>query len=325
MAAYDVFLRRKRDAWVMQKLGCFSVDREGSDAQAMKQASATLRQGRYGLTLFPEGNVYLQNDLITPFHDGAAMLALRAARELAKEGRRVLVVPVSIKATYTADVRPTVTECVDRVAAAVDAEDESGADMLHRLRWVGVAALRRNLRRRGMEIDAQLDLPDLIEASAGEVLQRLEDKIGIEAKPNDTLIDRVRKARRAIHQVRADPERVADHESATVWADEAMLAFRIASYRGDYVRSNPTVDRFAETVQKLTEDVFSVVQPPLGPRCAFVRFAEPIDTSEYLESFSAKARVAVQDLTARLEQTVQTGIDALNADNPHPGGKPWSS
>ena len=323
MVAYDVFLRGKRDAWIMQKLGCFSVDREGSDAQALQQAAATIREGRYALTLFPEGNVYLQNDLVTPFHDGAAMLALRSARELAEQDGRVLLVPVSIKLTYTTDVRPTVTQCLDRVAAAVDVEDETERDMLPRLRRVGAAALLRNLGRRGLAIEAELELPELIEVAAGEVLQRLEDKIGIEARSQDTLIDRVRKARRKIHQVRSDPERVADHESAAVWADEAMLAFRIASYRGDYVQSNPTLDRYAETVEKLNEDVFSALQPPLGPRCAYVRFASPIDTGEYLASFKNKARVAVRDLTARLEQSVQSGIDALNVQNPHPGGQPW--
>jgi 1-acyl-sn-glycerol-3-phosphate acyltransferase len=329
MAAYDVFLRSRWDAWVMQKLGCFSVDREGSDAQAMKQAARTIRQGRFGLTLFPEGNVYLQNDLVTPFHDGAAMLALRAARQLAADSHRVLIVPVSIKVTYSSDVIPAVIRRLDQVATAVDAQEKGTAqgdtDMLDRLRRVGVAALRRNLCHRGLPIDADLDLSDLIEATAGDVLQRLERKIGIEARPDDSLIDRVRKARRAIHRVRSDPDRLADHESAAVWADEAMLAFRIASYRGDYVQSRPTVDRFAETVEKLAEDVFSAAQPPLGPRRAFVHFSAPIDTAEYLDSFRKKARVAVQDLSARLERTVQAGVDGLNAANPHPGGRPWAA
>ena len=54
MAAYDVFLRNERTARIMQRLGAFSVDREGSDAKAMKQALATLADGRHALTIFPE-------------------------------------------------------------------------------------------------------------------------------------------------------------------------------------------------------------------------------------------------------------------------------
>lgn len=38
MAAYDVFLRSKRQAWIMQKMGVFSIDREGSDRRAMSAA-----------------------------------------------------------------------------------------------------------------------------------------------------------------------------------------------------------------------------------------------------------------------------------------------
>ncbi len=62
MAAYDVFLRGRMDAWVMQKLGAFSVDREGSDQRAMKEAAGILAKGKHALTIFPEGNVYLRND-----------------------------------------------------------------------------------------------------------------------------------------------------------------------------------------------------------------------------------------------------------------------
>jgi len=90
MAAYDVFLRSRADAFVMQRLGAFSVDREGSDARAMKTALDVLDKGLHALTIFPEGNVYLENDRVTPFNDGAAFIALRAAHKLKEQGHRVL-------------------------------------------------------------------------------------------------------------------------------------------------------------------------------------------------------------------------------------------
>lgn len=323
MAAYDVFLRRRRDAWVMKRLGCFSVDREGSDAKAMTQASTILRDGRRPLTIFPEGNVYLLNDLVTPFHDGAAMLALRAAKELAKASRRVLVVPVSIKASYTEDVRENVRRLLGTVASAVECQIDEQFDMPNQLKQVGLTALRRNLRHRGIEVDDWLELSALIETAGGRVLEQLEAKIQIKPKPKDSLIDRVRQARRTIHQVRTDSDRPADQEAAATWADQAMLAFRIASYRGDYVRSNPTIDRIAETVQKLAEDVLSQEARPLGARRAFVRFGEPIDTGEHLESFQQKARVAVRALTEQVETRVQEGIDECNRTNACMGGEYW--
>ncbi|MEN9021573.1 MAG: 1-acyl-sn-glycerol-3-phosphate acyltransferase, partial [Verrucomicrobiales bacterium] len=64
MAAYDVFLRSKLQAWVMQHAGCFSVNRDASDSRSMREAIRILLENRYGLTLFPEGNVYLMNDRV---------------------------------------------------------------------------------------------------------------------------------------------------------------------------------------------------------------------------------------------------------------------
>ena len=102
-----------------------------------------------------------------------------------------------------------------------------------------------------------------------------------------------------------------------------MLAFRIASYSADYVASRPTIDRFGETIEKLAEDIYAQVQPPLAPRLAFVHFGAPIDLSDYLDSFTRRTRAAVRKLTEACEAAVQAGVDDLNNQNPHPGGRLW--
>lgn len=320
MAAYDIFLRSRLNRWALQRLGSFSVDREGSDPKAIGEARATLVEGRYALTIFPEGNVYLRNDEVTPFHEGAAMIALRSARELSKNGVRAYAVPVSIKVTYLDDVREKVYVTLAKLAKAVQAKDGAEGDPLDRIRSVGVAALKRNLRHRGIDVPERDDLPGLIEASAESVLLALEKKMHLEPRKNESLIDRVRRARRVIHQIRLDAEQAADHRAAELWANEAMVAFRIVSYRGDYVALKPTLDRYAETVEKLAEDVYARMPETFGPRHAFVRFARPVNLADHLESFGRKAREATRSLTERLEGAVQEGLDGLNAANPHPGG-----
>ena len=68
-------------------------------------------------------------------------------------------------------------------------------------------------------------------------------------KADDELTSRVRKIRSAIHQVLSDPEQTIDHDVAAGWAKEAILAMRILNYRNPYTVEQPTLDRFAETVQ----------------------------------------------------------------------------
>jgi len=322
MAAYDVFLRSRLDAYVMTRLGAFSVDREGSDSRAMKCAAAVLAAPGRALTIFPEGNVYLENDRATPFHDGPAFMALRAQKEAGNQP--IYTVPVSIKTTHLTDIRPQLKQRIVRLAAAVEADITAAATPLDALRCIGVVALRRNLTLRGLEAFECEELRPMIEQAADAVLTALEKKLRVETKPGEPLIDRVRKCRRLIHEVRTAPARVADHAAAATWADEAMLAFRIVSYSGAYVAEKPTVDRLAETTEKLIEDVERRMIAPFGDRRALVRFSDPIDLRPYLAG-DAKLRVAVRSLTADLESAVQRGLDALNAANNAAGAELWES
>jgi hypothetical protein len=322
MAAYDVFLRRRLDAFVMQRLGAFSVDREGSDKQAMDFALKTLTDDGLPLIIFPEGNVYLQNDVVTPFHDGAAHLALKATKAQGSAGRRVVIVPVSIKVTHSMDVRPQLVAGMRDLAQRLDRPLPAGAPPLEALTDLGLAALRRNLKQRGLPAPEGETLAHLIEHAAGLVLSRLEQKLELAPRPRDTVIDRVRRTRRVIHEVRIDPQRVADHAAAATWADEAITAFRIASYSGGYVRQRPTIDRFAETIEKLREDVENRLLPPVGRRVALVRFAAPIDVA--VATAELRQREAVRALTEATESAVQAGVDALNAANRSPGAAAWA-
>lgn len=321
MAAYDVFLRGKLDAWVMQRLGAFSVDREGADNRAIKQAMMCLTDLHKPLVIFSEGNVYLRNDRVTPFHDGAAFLALRAVKELAGQDYRVVCVPLSIKATYTTNVRPAFAKLLADLAAKLDIALNPRQSPAHAVRDVGMASLLRNLKQRGIDAPKAATLAELIDVSADAVLRKLEAKLDITPKAKDTITDRVRAARRIIHEVRSDPDRAVDHAAATGWADEAMLAFRIASYAPDYVAGRPTVDRVCETIEKIWEDLHRKMLPPQGKRHVVVRIGKPVAVDDTYTSL--KMRQGVERLSGDVERSVQAGIDAINEANHSEGGKMW--
>ncbi|MBC8325214.1 MAG: 1-acyl-sn-glycerol-3-phosphate acyltransferase [Verrucomicrobia subdivision 3 bacterium] len=321
MAAYDVFERDAKVAWVMQRMGAFSVDRDGSDRQSLKEAVRSVIDGRYALTIFPEGNVYFMNDRVTPFLDGPAYIAMKAQQEL-KEGGCIFAVPVSIKVSHVTDVRPRLREMLAAMAAVLDVEIDSDGDIVVEVHRVGIAMVERNLKMRGfLPLNPDYnDLPGLLRASTELILEKLEHKIGITPKAGADLMDRIRGARREIHKVRTSAAREIDHSVAATWADEAILAFRILSYAGNYLSENPTLDRVGETIEKMREDLYSRDFPPYGERIARVRLGEPIDVSEQLAA-AAKPREAMAGLTVDFEKGVQAGLDELNATNPHPGGE----
>ncbi len=311
MAAYDVFLRGNLQAWFMQAIGCFSIDREGSDKQAMNCAIDILMSGDQALTIFPEGNVLLMNDRVTPFLGGAAFIGMRAQKKLGAD-KPIYAVPVSMHFSHLACCRSIVMLQIDELESALGLESSEGQDARNRMRHVGIHLLSRNLRQRGYlpPSAGEEDLNQLLENSAVQIIERIEEKIELQPS-TDTPIERIRRVRAAIHQIRIDEERKIDHRVAATWADEAILALRILGYSSDYLSESPTLDRHCETLEKLREDLAEKILKPVGDRGVVVQFGEPINLADHL---SAKnSRKALADLTSQFEQSVQSGLDEISA------------
>ena len=328
MAAYDVFLRSRLTRFVMQRMGAFSVDRDGSDRRPMQQALDTLVKGDYPLVIFPEGNVYLTNDRVTPLMDGAAFMAVKAQEALDKagDGGRVRIVPVGIKASHATDARDAVSKRLAALAKPLGLEVDLRADPSGALLAVGRAGLVRSLEQRGLPMPAVEgsngveQLAAMAEAAADAVLDRLEPKLGIASKADSPASQRIVAARRAIHAVRSDPQREMDHAAAATWADEAMLALRLASYTVGYAHEKPTLDRVSETVEKIEEDLLNRMPRPMAPRKAMVCFGKPIDVSAWTAR-KLKKRDLLASLTSEAESAIQGLVDEANAANRLPGSE----
>jgi 1-acyl-sn-glycerol-3-phosphate acyltransferase len=322
MAAYDVFLRSSFDSWVMQRTGTFSVDRDSGDLQAMKTAVETLVDGKYGLSIFPEGNVYFMNDRVQPFMEGAAYIAMKAQKTLGID-TTVWVVPVSIKATHLHDQRAAVKESYEGLAAQAGTELATAGPWCDTVKHLGMKLLKHRLESLGFpseHLDAG-NVAQSLEKSAVLVIENLERDLDQKPKPKDTLADRIRKLRRSIHQIRIDPKKLAATPQAEQWADNAMFVLRILSYSGGYLEDKPTLDRFAETADKLNEDFMSQLNPPIGDRKIFTRLSEPIALSAYLDDYKTSMRSTLDELTRTFENRIQYGLDAINLMNPCKGGK----
>ncbi len=323
MAAYDVFLRGKACAWMMQRHGAFSIDREGSDKQSMKEAIRILKEGEYAMTIFPEGNVYLNNDRVTPFMEGAAFVSLRAQKELG-EGKPIYAVPISFKMSYLDDIRELVKQKMDEVAGMAGVQVEGCESALEELQQIGRALLGERMKECQHLPDEEEDWQMQFEGCSQRVIAALEEKMGLEVKNASDLTGRIRRIRAAIHHIRireVEEERngAEGTDQMRRWADEAILAFRTLTYATPYVAELPSLDRFAETTQKMTEDYTGKSAQPLGGRSAMVHVGEPVNLAEVLDHNGGKLRSAVSELTAELEEAVQGGIDQLLASNKHAG------
>lgn len=316
LTAWQVFAQV---GWLAQQIlrhhGCFSIDREGTDLRAFKQALEVLREREHPLVVFPEGEVYHLNDRITPFREGAASIALSAAR---KSPRPICVVPCAIKYEYAEDPMPQLLALMDRLEDAIHwrpRPDLPLADRIYRFAE-GALALKEIEKLGGTGSGSVKErLAKLLDG----VLDQLEARNGLQQLDRG-VPERVKELRRTIlhklaelrgedeegnaaHDVPLDDPRRQQLEHDL---DDVFLVVQLYSYPGDYVRENPTIERIAETLDKFEEDVLRVFSATVrAKRRATVMFGEPIPVK------SVRKREAARELTRQMEQAVQGLLDSL--------------
>jgi hypothetical protein len=103
-------------------------------------------------------------------------------------------------------------------------------------------------------------------------------------------------------------DRVAEEADLRVWHMRLVESF--VAVTGNYVRKNPTVDRFAETTLLIWDMVTRIKggnpfdRPKLGHQKAFIKVGDPISVSDRWQSYQGgrkNAKQAVADLTQDLQ------------------------
>src|SRR3954467_557279 len=154
MAAWQVFLAHKGiDGWAMQRFGAFSVDREGCDRRAMRQATDLLTSGQ-ALVVFPEGEIYHTNERLTPLREGVAFMAVTAQRDLDKSARtetasssdtngvpQVWVVPTAIKYRFDDDITLLLEASLTMLESRILLKPSAGMSLADRIIRFGEAML----------------------------------------------------------------------------------------------------------------------------------------------------------------------------------------
>ena len=97
-----------RPAWLLQRVGVFSVYREGMDREALKCAIQILADAQRPLVLFPEGVISRSNDRLNHLMDGTVFIARNAAKQRAEQTPpgKVVVHPMAIRYFFLGDLEP---------------------------------------------------------------------------------------------------------------------------------------------------------------------------------------------------------------------------
>lgn len=306
LAAWQVFAMSTRwERWVLQTHGVFSIDREGTDLRAFKTAVDIIKTSRNPLVVFPEGDIYHTNDRLTPFRDGAAAMAISAAKRAA---RPILLVPTALKLWYCEDPTKNLLKVLENLEGRFNwrpRPDLSLKDRVYRVAE-GILTLKELEYLNGPQSGP---LSGRLRQLAETLLSRMEHRSGIKSK-GGIVPERVKDVRRHhIQALQKSDLTVTERNELLLEMDDLFFIVQLFSYPGDYAHIQPTIERLAEIIDKFEEDVLGLSYPTVkGQRRVTVRFGEPLEAQAYISQPDGS-----HALTQVLETRVQGLLDSLNA------------
>lgn len=118
LAAREIFGHsRSKHAKVLQKLGCYSVQRGVADVHAFKCSCELLKKAPCKLVIFPEGEVSYRGSFMREFESGPELIALSALNEMKRSGcdEKVYLLPIALKYEFSRDQTPYLVTLMKKI------------------------------------------------------------------------------------------------------------------------------------------------------------------------------------------------------------------
>ena len=302
MATWHVFDDKSWLArWILTKHGCFSVDREANDIGAFRLATSILQEKPEPLVIFPEGEIYHCNGRVTPFREGAAAIAVAAAR---KSKRPITCIPCAIRYNYVDDPTPSLLDTMSELETSIFWRPKTNEPLEKRIyEFAEVLLMVKELEY--LKTTQSGRLPDRIASLREHILAEVEQRNEI-ASSSKSIPERVKAARKTI----MEKELAGDSDTKKANQlnhdmEDLFLVVQSFSYPGDYVDDHPSIDRMAETIDKFEEDVLQKTTADIkAERRVKVSFGEPVEVSS-----DRKVKSQTTTITATIEQRVQEMLD----------------
>ncbi|TWT53061.1 Acyltransferase [Rubripirellula amarantea] len=253
MASWHLFNEGWLDSFAIQKMGGFSINREGSDRQSLEMAIGILADAERPLILFPEGTTNRTNDVLKPMLEGITFIARTAARKRAKTSDgQVVMHPVALKYLCQGDItswaNEQLSELEDRLSWRISPSDT----ILQRTVRVAEGLLSLKEIEHVGNVGTG-DLPQRRDQLMRALLEQAESKLNL--IPGPDIRDRVRTIRsEVVARYFARPHTSDETEALRIYATKADLAQELLSYPTCYLdRELATDTRIVETIQRMQE------------------------------------------------------------------------
>jgi len=263
MSSWHVFKIDPIKAFLLPRLGLYSVYREGADRASVKTSVDILTQTTRPLVVFPEGFLARTNDRLGALMEGPALIARAAAKKRAKATppSQVVVHPVAIRYHLRGPLESGVAGVVAEIERRLSWQPNTHLDLRQRLDKIGEALMSlKEIEYEGRAQTGPIEtrLARLIQV----ILQPLEDEWVGARHDHEPVQARVRQLRAAI--VPALATRTLDEaERKRRWRHLAdiYLAQQLDNYPPNYLSGDPPPERLLETIERFQEDLTDKLKP----------------------------------------------------------------
>ncbi len=305
-----VFRQKGWMPWLLRRMGCFSLWREGLDRESLKACADILARADRPLVLFPEGTWFRTNDRLGPFQEGATLILSQA---LKASQRPLHVLPVAIKYWLLADPWEEIDRRVTRLEKRLGWLPQAGRPVRARLEKLGCAYLAlREIEFIGSPQVGTID--ERIASLAQTIVGDLEEKILGKIQTGHTL-ERIRRVRQRLVRKLLDPLGAEERHAIYEQLDRLLFCENLRAHSQNYVREAPSAERIAETLLRLEETLDDREEAPVAPLGVVVQIGPPLDARAILTG-SSTSREGGGRLLTTLAATIQGMLDGLVAEGP---------
>lgn len=315
IAAWHIFTNGSRlSAWLLRRVGAFSIHRWGMDRESLKASIQILTDAQRPLMLFPEGLITRSNDRLRTLLDGTAFLARSAAKNRAKQSPagRVVIHPTHIRYVLGANLRATAEPILESIEKRIGWQPQHESDITERVRRLAAGLLSlKETEAHGETRNGKL--AERNRALIESILNPMEIE-WVRGDHSGPVVERVKRIRTAIlpeliggHLTTAERDRRWEHIA------DCYLAQQLDCYPDDYLAAPVTAERILETVERFEEDLTDVatIHRPLK---AIVEFGDAIEVDPCAD------RKGDEEIMNRLEGSLRQMLESTQHET-----TPWEA
>jgi 1-acyl-sn-glycerol-3-phosphate acyltransferase len=307
--------------FLMQRFGAYSIVRGTADRNAFRTTRELLSKGNSSLVIFAEGEISRQNDTVMRFERGIVQLCFWALDDMAKAGvdKPLYVVPIGIKYHYLQNMWDDIDAALAELERNIlPPADRTPIERYERLRRIGVTIFKTLATEYQYKVDEAVPLDVHIQRLKEQILSHAEKIMGIHSKAD--VLTRVRTLKNLVDaEVYKDIEQMTEYERKIheellqkfqrFYPDLERLINFIAISDG-YVAEERSPERFLEVIVRLEREVFGASKIR-GPRVASVGVGEPENLREWYDTYKARKRETVEQITIGLETAVRALVTGM--------------